>query len=450
VINKLSKSIKVAIVGLLSFLIALLFLEKEIIAGIMSLLAMLLYIIAFRLTQNKKQFIIVTILMALGYTIRFFTLFDNSYILKAAIFICLVIYSFFLSLAFVIEKKLKSSFIYPFIYPTYYTLLIIVVVLLMIGNIHNFTIYFMCLPYISLNLSLFGEYGMTFIVSLLLSLLAEFFLIDKKKKIRYISSIIIIVFAMLISGYFLSTKISDEPDFYLKVALATCEEQDFLGNRVKECSEDEYRKIFLNAVKKASEGNADLLVTNEEFCNFDLEMKERLLKEYALFAKEYRMPMLVCSDTFVSDNEKRINDAIFIDENGEIITIYIKNYLVPFIESGYYENGDGYPGYFTHIFNNHKVNVSLAICFDIDSSFLINKMNEDTQLLIVPSWNWNSCNIEQKRTHIRSIEQNITILNHTFEGFSYVSGPNGLIGDYIDNRNQYETVEFIDVPIWDK
>ncbi len=439
--------------GVFLSVLSLLFMSIEMLSGIFGILAILMFIIAARNAVTAKRILHFAVSMWLGLSIRNMLLFGLNPLYMLAVSLTLIPIVLVFTGAALIDNKLRKrgfGFFAAFVFPVAATLVCMAMVLLNLGNNYNTMTYVMCIPLMTGNLTVFGEYVLTFFFCLIISLFANCFTekLELRRSVYYLITVLA-VSALLITGVLFANK-DEAPDYYLNVALANHEKMDMVGNTEVEITTEYRVNLFEKTVREAAEAGADLLVLAEEYTTLAKEEEAAVLGIFSDIIRENQLPTVVCVDCSGEDGGLNTDSAYLYNSDGEMILKYLKRNLVPFVEAGYYEAGTDFPQSISCMIGGHEISLALIICFDLNDDFLIRKISKGTELLIAPSWDWNYCNYDQKRTRIRSVELNTTLIKHTYDGFSFVSGPSGLTGDYVDNRGQYENVTLVQVPIWEK
>ena len=77
--------------------------------------------------------------------------------------------------------------------------------------------------------------------------------------------------------------------------------------------------------------------------------------------------------------------------------------------------------------SGNKIKLATVICMDSNFTWFIrSKVDNDTELLIVPTWDWKPIDkFHNNWTLYRSIENGFTIVRSTYDGYSAVFGPYG-------------------------
>ena len=441
------------IFGLSLLSVPVLFLDHEILSGARCILGLLFFIIAERDAEDSRGIWLTVLTLWLAQSIRFSQVLGTDIRAFSLSLLCSLPFTAIIACGITLDRlfiRNNHPVAALFMVPVFYTAAVLVFALVKLGNIANLTTYVMCIPHLSGNLNWLGEYGMTFAVMLILSFIAAIVTtdIDRLRKISAAAAVALIGLLFIIGTLYNSGEI--EPDFTLNIAIGLCEKTDFSDCSESKSSRISKPEVFGNIVKSAAESGADLLVLNEKFYYVEDGDEDSAMGIVSETVKEYGIPALICFDIAGEDGEKRTNKVVFFDSEGNALETYIKRNPVPFIESGKYTTGKGKPGTLTYDFNGHEVNISFALGFDINNTVYMGKVPKDTELLIIPSLGWDKCSIEQRRTFIRSVEHNTTLLKHSYEGFTYVSTPFGVYGEMSDNRGAYESLRITEVPIWEK
>lgn len=439
--------------AVLCLTIPVFFLEKEALAGFFSLSGLFLFLTASKLSGTKKQRILLALALWLSMSVRFCMLFGPNILGVLAVVVFLLPFALLLSLSFLFEQKLYEKRLFLLavvVFPLVFTGLIIAYVLAKCGNLFNLFTYAMCLPTLMPLLIWMDEYVLTAVLALVFSLLS-FALVMPERRQRLYCSLggCTLAFGLLACGWVLQSE-AKEPDYSLRVAVATSEKMSMLGETTEEYTIDDRLDIFRSAMDRAYEKGAELVVFSEEFTELDSEDYVRAISCFSSLCRKYSLPALTSMDINMGDDGLSINQILYFDAEGSLKFTYVKHNLVPLIEAGTYVGGPETPAAVTTMVGGHNLKLSAIICFDVNDAYYLKHVPEDTELLLIPSWDWNSTNVEQLRTRICSVECRTTILKHTYEGFTFVSGPYGLTSEILDNRGEYESVKMIEVPIWEK
>jgi len=430
-----------------------LFLEWEPAVAVCSLAGYFVFLLAERASRNKKQFLFTWLAFLLAFTLRFCTFFgtDSIYIAKSAgaALASALVNSLVLVLDHLLVRK-GHRILSILAVPAVYALVQYFHLVIDVGNYLDPLGYTMVLPVYSMNLSQIGEYGLNYATALAMSLMADS--ISRNRKNRNIAGLVLglgLAGVLVVTGDIMYNA-AKEPDTVLHVALGLPFEADFEGLTGYDQTEEEWRELIRKTVETAAQNGADLLVLSEEFIPMWASEEEEVKTFVSDTVKEYGVPALICYEIEGEGEVLSFNEAVFYDGQGNVCMSYEKNNLVPFIEAGDYVEGNETAGTCTVELVGQEIRTATLICFDLNDAELVHKVPAETELLLVPAWEWDMTNVEQRRLRNRSVELGTTVLKHAMDGFAYVSGPWGQAGEMIDNRGVYETVRIIDVPIWKK
>lgn len=316
------------------------------------------------------------------------------------------------------------------------------------------------LPFIQIG-SIFGQMGLAFLVAWFGSLL--YFVIDYlmenggmsageiwkslKKPVCVAFAIYLAVFA-----YGGARLVYGEPDGdMVKVALAQGPEAPFVNGEYQNASFEENTTHAKAAIKEAAGGGAELVMFNEEafFMTSDhkAEMTELLCKE----AKETGM-YIVAGYEVEDINGKELPDNMIIGINpdGKVMYEYTKTILVPVVEDGYYQEGDGKINTVEmSLGSNDKCKVSAAICYEGTFTHYMNQISADTDIHLNPSWEWAGIgNTHNHTLPMRAVEHGFSLIKSTYESENIACDYQGRARVYANPQYcGYDSVNFAYLPV---
>lgn len=303
--------------------------------------------------------------------------------------------------------------------------------------------------------AVFGSYGITFIVIWFASVLT--YVIenreDNTKSARralciYSGVLVIVMFA---GGLRISFSSYDTPT--VKIAMATGPKLVCKNNIYEQIPFEDNLNSMEESVKTAAGGKGDILLFCEEAFTLS-DIDEDRMNDYAKkAAKENNIDILITyeiKDTDNSNNGLSENKEYFIDQNGEEIWEYNKTKLVFGSEVGYFTKGSGdIPNKVVTMPSGIESKMASAICFDTDfQGFLRDKLDSDTSILMVPTWDWDAIRAYHINwVRLRAIENGVSYVRSTYEGISSAIDPYGITIMKSDTAAiGYEKVVFADVP----
>ena len=160
--------------------------------------------------------------------------------------------------------------------------------------------------------------------------------------------------------------------------------------------------------------------------NTDLD---KLLSEAKKQAKAKNIFVILPVEIEYEDENTLSENCLYIiDNHGKELYKYTKTKLVPLFETDEYVVGDGnVPNLNVTLPSGNKIKLATVICMDSNFTWFIrSKVDNDTELLIVPTWDWKPIDkFHNNWTLYRSIENGFTIVRSTYDGYSAVFGPYG-------------------------
>ena len=205
------------------------------------------------------------------------------------------------------------------------------------------------------------------------------------------------------------------------------------------------------SVREAGEQSADILT----FCEEAFEIKDyeenAFLEQCCDAAKENGIHILVgldVNDTDGSAGGKGENKIIWINSDGEILGEYLKNRLIPVIESDYIPGDGNIPSHIITI-GGRQIKVSYLICYDSNFPGYVRTIDDGTDILFLPSWDWDAVKILHSRLCCAlAAENHVNIVKSTYDGLSIVINPDGRIIRSTDTAETgYEQVQIAEIPI---
>lgn len=299
-----------------------------------------------------------------------------------------------------------------------------------------------------------GTYGISVIVSWLASTIiyiADY--VKEKKKMPYKVSIIYLttlIIILFIGGLRVATPLSGVKN--VKIAVTTGIENGTALTADKDFPVETHIKSMKKSIVKASTGGADMIVFNEEAFTVLNDDLEDLLKEGKKTAKEKNIFVILPVEIEYEDENKLSENCLYIiDNKGKELYKYTKTKLVPLFETSEYVVGDGnVPNINVTLPSGNKIKLSTVICMDSNFTWFIrDKVDNDTELLIVPSWDWKPIDkFHNNWTIFRSIENGFTIVRSTYDGYSAVFEPYGQIyGLSHTDYSGFENVIIYETPV---
>ena len=394
--------------------------------------------------KNKKELIAAAIIFIAGYTIRnwgFTGLFFTDLVLLA-------VTGFVIFCVFYLSDKLcrgRTGIKYTLYFPVFWMTVFAVYTVLRVPSALRIDIWFYGFPTLMQCEALFSSYGLSFLILWCASLVA--YTLQHGKLSGVITAAI--CFALMISFGTIRVGRSHTADGSVKVAYTTGPYKgDFINFTNLEYSVKADSAIA--SVNKAKEAGADILVFCEEAFEVTHEEEAQLLSLLCEEAKKNKLYILAALDCCDDAYDKNTNKLVLIDADGNIAGDYVKKYVVPFVESDYTGSREKSPPSYVIRAGDRDVKISFAICYDSNFPFYFSRMDEDTSLLFLPSWDWASITESHSRIcGCLSAEYGVSVLKATYDGISVCADP---YGNVLQKTNTdvdgFETVHTVDMPIY--
>ena len=307
--------------------------------------------------------------------------------------------------------------------------------------------------------SVFGSYGITFLVVWFSTVLMYVIDIQKKDQRRAIraGALFLVVFLCLFFYGETRLALSDVGTKNVKLAMTT---GPYMGNFMTSYEEnlpvEENIRSMRQSVDTAVAGKADILLFCEEaFCVSDVD-EAAILAETARAAKEENIFILLAlevEDTDGSRDGKTENVEYLFDNNGEQVWKYYKSHLTNFIETHTVVKGDPVmPQATVKLPNGAEVKVASVICMDSDfPTFIRDEMENDVDLLLIPTWDWAEIRAyHTKWVELRAAENGVCLARSCMDGVSTATDSYGRVIMLSDTAGAgYENVIFAEIPARD-
>ena len=291
-----------------------------------------------------------------------------------------------------------------------------------------------------------GSLGLSFILLWIFALLI--YAVENKVICPMAIASLLFIAVMTIGIVYLCPNLTEQK--CVRVALST---GPYVGDYIDftSLSEDRYLDSMHSCVAEAAEQGAEIIVFNEETYEIDDADEAGFCEECSLAARENNIHMLVgldLRDTDGSEGGKSINKVIWIDKKGDVLGSYVKAKTIPLLESDYIQGDGEIPSHEIKV-DDGKIKVSYVICYDSNFPFYVNKIDDDTDILFLPSWDWAAVTEQHSMLcHTLAVENRVSIVKPTYDGISIAVRPDGTVIDRFDtNEFGYEQVKVVDIPL---
>lgn len=333
-----------------------------------------------------------------------------------------------------------------FILPALMTAIDMISLLLNIGNMFSLTstLYpshslIQCISYIS-------EYGFSFLIYSSVSLAVYHATHPHKKGILAGTLCIVIPLCMSIFGW-IRLAGAEEPDYTIRTAVLLTIEIDYDD---EEAAPLDISLEFLEKnMRDAAAQGAEFIVTHEEYLAISAKDEPELIAGMSRIVADVGIPSLLGAQLLVEDTDEFGNALYFFDADGTLLDKYDKHNKVPLLEEGMYE-GSPKPGSAECNIAGHDIRISYVICFDGNDPVFVHSCDPGTDLLVIPCFEWPGADFAQARKiGIRALENHVTMLKPTYDGFTLVVDPYGRETTRIDTRGTYAQVVMCDLELND-
>ncbi|MBQ0141504.1 MAG: hypothetical protein KBT06_01675, partial [Prevotellaceae bacterium] len=142
---------------------------------------------------------------------------------------------------------------------------------------------------------------------------------------------------------------------------------------------------------------------------------------------------------------------LWINSDGEIVVTALKSNLIPNLETKDYKTGKQEVSYVNLMVDGKSVRISMAVCFDGEFSLLTRKMDPETDLFVLPSWDWDTIRMKHylSASYI-PVQSHVTLFKPTYDGFTFVEDPYGRMvyeekgEEYLDHQ-----MHIVTIPVYD-
>lgn len=281
--------------------------------------------------------------------------------------------------------------------------------------------------------SLIGTYGCSGLIIAFSSVME--YVIENNFKWESVKNVVVTYLAVLLvlnvyGGYRNSTYNRYNED-KMTVALAQGPDLAMIDGEWTNVTYEENVESLKETFYQAADFGVDMIVYNEEaFCVANTEYEDLLaeIKALAIETGVYAFVPVETYDDDGSDNDMGYNKEVLVSDKGVVLIDYEKSRLVPQVETGYYVKGDSVIPTAEVKVNGKSAKVSATICYDAHFSDFIRTQDNDVAIWISPSWEWvDICNYTLNSIIFRCVENGVSSIKPTYEGYSVVLDSNGNI-----------------------
>lgn len=395
--------------------------------------------------RRRRQLVLTGLVFVLGYNLQFAGAMGTVWInlVLFSLFGLLLYAAFCVSAGLMIRwQNLPGTLIFPAVWLLEYFL----ATGLRFPALVRVDMMFTDMPILMRSEAILGSAGLSFLLLWMISLLR---LATARHRLRYVTLAVFVYLGLLLPGvtHLFPNRYWSES---LRVAYTTGPfGGDFLDYEAP--SYEVCEESLENSVKEAAAQQAEILVFNEEAFEMDDSREGAFIAKCGALAREHGLALLVgldIKDTDGSENGKAINKLVFVGPDGQPLGSYQKYRLLPILEAEY-EAGDGQIPYHTLELGGKQVRISYLICYDSNFPSYVNKMEKDTDILFLPSWDWSAVTeLHARLCCTLASENHISVLKPTYDGRTIAVNPDGEIFHSTSTvADGYETVHVVEMPI---
>ena len=409
------------------------------------------FLLASRRAPSRKQFWLVMAVLGFSKFLRTMLLYGASPLYILGVLVISLLIALCETVAFGVDRILtrRDSPFSSLVFPLLFTGTTCLSQALSIGNLTDPGAALAYLPALAQIAGMVLEHGLCFILTWISSMLAIALDGPRRRRIVCLSVCVLLTVCLICFGL---TCLSGrgEPNSSIRVAFCTSFDEDFDTVSSKRPAE-EFIGLIDRELSEAAGQGAQLAVFAEEHTCLKADALFSSIDTISGLVRQYGIPTLLPIEVTMSEGIKNINEAILFDKTGTPVLTYVKSNLVPLVESAFYEKGQNPIGQAVIEIGGKNYTLGVLICFDSNNAAFVRKLDPDTEILLCPSWEWFSCNREQERTVIlRAIENDVTVIKATQEGFHLASDPYGTIIFSESTEGKSATVTVADIPVYRK
>lgn len=283
-------------------------------------------------------------------------------------------------------------------------------------------------------ISVFGCYFISFIVTLFSTTLE--YSIDLYKNENKISKFIFSYATIIVVIYFFGLIRLliplDEETINVAASIGVSQPLYEINETDSYREQDVYLEYINQTMKRAHDSEAQIITYAEEAFAILIDEREGMLANVSELAEFYSIYVLLGLD--VCHNETYCtNEAVLISDKGKVLYEYQKQHLIPISESIYYENMEE-----TYTVETECGKIGVVICYDINYPYYLNSLSrEHFDLLLVPSWDWDSiAEWHSNEAKYRAIEGGFNLVKNTAHGYVISSDTRGRTLSYVKNEGK--------------
>ena len=415
-----------------------------------SLIWILALLFAVRNTRKTISYVIVFIALWFSLTAKSFgTYGQNLSEFGPGLLTALCIFPAFLIDGLATRKY--KRFVLTLVFPVLYTYLAYLAARFSINAGLRLDIYM--LPFLApfQLVAVIGSYGFTFLVAWFCSCII-FLLMSEKKNIKAVSLVCpaaLTIIACIFGAIRLGT--TKNPDFTFKAAYANGPYRGEFQDEDYEVEYEEMIKYLYDTVTEAKNEGAKFIAYSEEAFGLEASSYDNMITYARSLARENQIDILLGTEKWFDNTDELSENAIlWINSDGEIVMTALKSNLIPNLETKDYKAGKQEVSYVDLIVDGKNVRISMAVCFDGDFSIYTSKMDPETDLFVLPSWDWDVVRMKHYLSvSYIPVQSHVTLFKPTYDGFTFVEDPYGRMV-YEEKSEEYlnHQMHIVTIPVY--
>ncbi|MCK5295574.1 MAG: hypothetical protein KAJ75_01670 [Alphaproteobacteria bacterium] len=356
-------------------------------------------------------------------------------VVQLPLVICSIFTSYFVVLWVLIATAIYSLKKHPILLKAFAITSVIVIfeyinmtLVPMWGTAQLFTLHWSLFPWAVQFVAVTGTLGITFVLVLIQALTAAI-ITDSKSRVKAgVFIALILLIALCTNVYYWNKK----PDGTIRVAAI-----GWASPR----SSDSHKELYEIPIKEAASKGAKLIVTPEYgLGRTTITERKILFEKFKSIAKENKV-MLVLGYGNSSQEQKRQNKLVVINNEGKIVGKYTKTHLT-FGEKFIAGNGE------LAVVDFADIKLGTLICHDDNYTDLSRPYGlKETSLLAVPTNDWSSVKkLHLRNTLYRAMEGRSGLIRGSSYGISAIISPNGKIAKSMDHFKEGSGYIVADIP----
>lgn len=297
-----------------------------------------------------------------------------------------------------------------------------------------------------------GSYGVSFLMTAFASAAAYAAENKEFKPVKIIAAVLAVV---LVFG---GARLAFEPtrgDSVVRMATALSPiEGDFLEDTLVSPDFDGNIAFAREKAETASAAGAEILCFAEEAFEYGDFEEQDYIDAVSAVAKEYDIHILFPVDVYDTDGSaggRSENKEFLFNRTGELVATYYKTNLLPGVmEADGYVAGDGsILNAELSLSDGGSVNVSSIICFDSNNVRFVTGIADDTDVLLLPSWCWDGCDVyESIELSYRAVENSVALVTPCMDAKSTTYDWTGSVVCRTDaDTSGRDGITFTNVPV---